>query len=71
MELLNKYQELINAKTRARNGTRIKRINVISNEQTIFNSWNELKIKSGHSQKKIKDVIKNKIVHGGAMWEYV
>ncbi|ATZ80831.1 hypothetical protein BMW23_0785 [Bodo saltans virus] len=52
MELLNKYQELINAKTRARNGTRIKRINVISNEQTIFNSWNELKIKSGHSQKK-------------------
>lgn len=67
-ELLNNYHGLIK---RVNYGSkRIKQINSITKDETIFNSLNEINIKLGFKSATIKNAIENNILIGGSLWEY-
>lgn len=68
-ELLLKYDKPIN-RIIPTHSKIIKQINPVTNEIVIFNSLHEINIRFGYSSTTIIDVIKNKQVYGGFLWEY-
>jgi phage anti-repressor protein len=53
------------------NAKRIKQINPVTKTEIIFNSLIEIYIKYGYASKTIINVIENKLIYGGCLWEYI
>ncbi len=67
--LLNNYNKPIN-KNSSTISKSIKRINPITNEITIFESFNDIYIKQGISSVSIRKAIDNKKEYSNYLWEY-
>ena len=68
-ELLNKYTKPIN-RIIPNNSKQIKQINPITKDIVIFNNLSEIYIKFGIASTTILNVINEKILYNGFLWEY-
>jgi hypothetical protein len=66
---LDKYDKKIN-KFISSQAKQIKQINLITKDEIIFNSLNEIKVKFGFSPNTIKKAIENKTMFASSMWEF-
>jgi hypothetical protein len=68
-DLLDKYDKKLN-KYISSQAKQIKQINLITKEEIVFNSLNEIKLKFGFCPNTIKKAIENKTMFASSMWEF-
>lgn len=69
IELIEKYNKPI-VSVGSVHAQKVKQINPITKETVVFNNYNEIYIKFGISSKTLIDVITNKLIYHGCLWEY-
>ncbi len=69
IHLIEKYKKPIISVSSV-HAKKVKQINPITKEIIIFNNYNEIYIKFGISSKVLIDVIENKLIYYGCLWEY-
>jgi hypothetical protein len=69
-KLIEKYNKPIN-KFVGHQCKKVKETNLSTKNETIYNSLNEIRLKLGYANITVKNAIKDNVILGGSMWEYV
>lgn len=69
-ELLDKYNNPLSSRINSKRKS-IKQINIITKEEIIYDSMTEATVKCNTTHRTLNDIIKNKKIHNGYIWERV